>query len=55
MEYRALRDVAKEDIRTYALVETLLQTGMKIGELATLQLEDLKDDMLHIRKYGKNN
>src|SRR3989338_3914876 len=54
MEYRALRDVAKEDIRTYALVETLLQTGMKIGELATLQLEDIKDDMLHIRKYGKN-
>ena len=54
MEYRALRDVAKEDIRTYALVETLLQTGVKIGELATLELEDVKGEVLHIRKYGKN-
>ncbi|MCA9371823.1 tyrosine-type recombinase/integrase [Candidatus Woesebacteria bacterium] len=54
MEYRALRDVAKEDPRTYALVELLLQTGIKIGELATLQLEDVKGDALHVRKYGKN-
>lgn len=54
MEYRALRDVAKEDPRTYALVELLLQTGIKIGELATIRLEDIKTDTLHIRKYGKN-
>ncbi|MBP9691515.1 tyrosine-type recombinase/integrase [Candidatus Woesebacteria bacterium] len=56
MEYRALRDVAKEDDRTYALVEVLLQTGIKIGELATLQLEDInsKEKVIHIRKYGKN-
>ncbi|NTU70062.1 site-specific integrase, partial [bacterium] len=33
LEYRALRDFAKEDPRTYALVEILLQTGIKIGEL----------------------
>jgi site-specific recombinase XerD len=54
LEYRALRDVAKEDSRTYALVEVLLQTGIKIGELASLQLEDIKDDKLEIRQYGKN-
>lgn len=54
MEYRALRDVAKEDARTYAIVETLLQTGIKIGEIATLEIEDIKNDKLHIRKYGKN-
>jgi len=56
MEYRALRDVAKEDIRTYALVEILLQTGIKIGELATLHLEDVAetDGVVHIRQYGKN-
>jgi len=54
MEYRALRDVAKEDKRTYALVETLLQTGIKIGELAALERSDIKEDKLHIRKYGKN-
>lgn len=54
LEYRGLRDVAKEDARTYALVEVLLQTGIKIGELAELHLEDVKEDVLHIRPYGKN-
>ncbi len=54
LEYRALRDFAKEDTRTYALVEILLQTGIKIGELANIHLEDIKDAGLHIRSYGKN-
>ena len=54
MEYRALRDATKDDPRTYALVEILLQTGIKIGELVNLRLEDLKDSSLYIRDYGKN-
>jgi site-specific recombinase XerD len=54
LEYRGLRDVAKEDERTYALVEVLLQTGIKIGELAELRVNDIKADTLHIRPYGKN-
>lgn len=54
LEYRALRDIAKEDPRTYALVEVLLQTGIKIGELAELHLSDIGDNSLHIRSYGKN-
>lgn len=54
LEYRALRDIAKEDPRTYALVEVLLQTGIKIGELAELHLSDISDNGLHIRSYGKN-
>jgi len=53
LEYRALRDFAKEDSRTYALVEILLQTGMKIGELANLRLNDINDSTIHIRNYGK--
>lgn len=53
LEYRALRDFAKEDVRTYALVEILLQTGVKIGELAGLMIDDVKDSSLHIRIYGK--
>lgn len=53
LEYRALRDFAKEDTRTYALVEILLQTGMKIGELANLKLEDINENTIHIRNYGK--
>ena len=54
MEYRALRDVAKEDARTYAMVEILLQTGVKIGELAGLHLDDIKPTSLKIRGYGKS-
>jgi len=53
MEYRALRDATKEDARTYALVELLLQTGIKIGELVNLRLDDIKDDSLYVRPYGK--
>ncbi len=54
LEYRALRDLGKEDPRTYALIEILLQTGIKIGELAELRISDIKDSALHIRAYGKN-
>ena len=53
LEYRALRDVAKEDPRTYALVEILLQTGVKIGELANLRTSDIKGGDIMIRPYGK--
>jgi len=53
LEYRALRDFAKEEARTYALVEILLQTGMKIGELAGLKVGDIKDSTIHINSYGK--
>lgn len=40
-EYRALRDAAKHDPRMYAIIELLLQTGIRIGELAALKLEDI--------------
>lgn len=55
LEYRALRDFAKEDPRTYALVEILLQTGIKIGELTNLHLVDIGDGCLYIRVYGKTS
>ncbi len=48
LEYRGLRDFAKEDVRTYAMVELLLQTGLRIGELADIKLSDIKDDTLVI-------
>lgn len=54
LEYRALRDLAKEDSRTYALIEVLLQTGIKIGELAELRMQDIKENSLFIKGYGKN-
>ncbi|MDO8429286.1 MAG: tyrosine-type recombinase/integrase [Candidatus Daviesbacteria bacterium] len=42
LEYRALRDAARGDIRMSAIIELLLQTGIRIGELSKLQLEDLR-------------
>ncbi|MBI2034359.1 MAG: site-specific integrase, partial [Candidatus Levybacteria bacterium] len=47
-EYRALRDAARNDPRMYAIIELLLQTGIRIGELANLTLDDVKDTELHI-------
>lgn len=49
MEYRALRDACRSDIRTHAIVELFLQTGVRIGELAALQMEDVKEKDLDIR------
>lgn len=44
VEYRALRDSCRDDARISAIVELLLQTGIRIGELANLSLEDLDLD-----------
>ncbi|OGC54515.1 hypothetical protein A2797_00695 [candidate division WWE3 bacterium RIFCSPHIGHO2_01_FULL_48_15] len=43
-EYRALRDAVRNDTRTYAIVELLLQTGLRIGELSRLTTNDVKMD-----------
>ncbi len=44
IEYRALRDSCRGDSRMYAVVEVLLQTGMRISELAALQLHEVDFD-----------
>lgn len=41
LEYRALRDASRGDSRMYAIVEMLLQTGMRISELANLLTTDI--------------
>ncbi len=41
MEYRALRDACRGDVRIFAIVELLLQTGMRISELADLETGDI--------------
>lgn len=60
MEYRALRDVSRVDTRLYAIVEVLLQTGIRIGELANLKMDDLKESKngikyLYIEEQGSHN
>jgi len=60
MEYRALRDVSRVDVRLYSIVEILLQTGVRIGELASLTLDDVrkskngKIDFLYIKALGSH-
>jgi len=53
-EYRALRDAARNDPRMSAVIELLLQTGIRIGELAELRLSDMKEDGLNIRPFEKH-
>jgi len=53
IEYRALRDACREDLRMAAIVELLLQTGMRISELANLKIGDLDQtsNQITIRAY----
>jgi integrase/recombinase XerC len=44
VEYRALRDAAKGDLRIFAIIELFLQTGIRIGELAKLTIDDVNLD-----------
>lgn len=48
-EYRALRDAAKSDKRIFAIIELFLQTGIRIGELSKILLEDIKENNIIIR------
>jgi integrase/recombinase XerD len=53
-EYRALRDAARNDPRMSAIIELLLQTGIRIGELTALRLSDIHKDSLHIPSMEKH-
>lgn len=53
-EYRALRDAARNDNRMSAVIELLLQTGIRIGELANLRLSDINKESLHILPFEKH-
>lgn len=55
VEYRALRDAAKGDLRIFAIIELFLQTGIRIGELAKLTTDDVNLDpanpSIHIKPF----
>lgn len=44
VEYRALRDAAKEDKRYFAIIELMLQTGITTGELERIKISDIHLD-----------
>jgi site-specific recombinase XerD len=58
LEYRALRDAARSDTRTYIIIEILLQTGIRIGELCRIKQSQInlnsKEPSLTVEEYGSN-
>lgn len=52
IEYRALRDTAKTDTRVSAIIELILQTGMRISEVANLKLGNVTRDMITVEAYA---
>lgn len=52
LEYRALRDASRNDIRISAMIELILQTGLRISEVANLKLQDITDNSLKIEGYA---
>jgi site-specific recombinase XerD len=58
LEYKALRDTGRRNPRLYAIIEILLQTGMRIGELSRLRVDDLELEKVpfsaKIAEYASN-
>ena len=52
LEYRALRDVVRSDTRIAAMVELILQTGMRISEVANLKNGNIKENSITIEAYA---
>lgn len=52
LEYRALRDVVRGDTRIAAIVEVILQAGMRISEVANLKTDNIKGEKAKIEAYA---
>ena len=52
LEYRALRDVVRDDLRIAAIIELILQTGVRISEVANLKLENMTNTEIKIEAYA---
>jgi len=51
LEYRALRDACRDDARISAIVELMLQVGIRIGETSRLELNDVSENEIKIKAY----
>lgn len=52
LEYRALRDASRSDVRISAMVELILQTGLRISEVANIKKGDVSDSTLKVEGYA---
>ncbi len=59
MEYLALREVSRENDRLFTMIDLLLQTGIRIGELSRLKIKDIKlnssKSTIFVEKFGSCN
>lgn len=51
IEYRSLRDACRNDLRASAMVELMLQAGLRIKEIENLKLEEVKDGDILVEAY----
>ncbi len=51
IEYRALRDVCRNDTRTTAIVELMLQAGLRIKEIESLKMDQIQGDDIIVEPY----
>jgi len=51
IEYRALRDVCRNDSRTTAIVELMLQAGLRIKEIESLKMDQIQGEDIIIEPY----
>jgi len=51
IEFRSLRDACRNDVRATAIVELMLQAGLRIKEIENLELENIENNDLHIASY----
>jgi site-specific recombinase XerD len=54
VEYLTLKDNCSDNLKLYTIVELLLQTGMRIGELSRLKINDINvnNSTLHISEFS---
>lgn len=52
LEYRALRDAVRSDARISAIIELILQTGLRISEVANLKTKNIKDGVMVVESYA---
>ncbi|MDD4785032.1 MAG: tyrosine-type recombinase/integrase [Candidatus Shapirobacteria bacterium] len=51
IEYRSLRDACRNDSRATAIVELMLQSGLRIKEIENLKLDNVKESEILIENY----
>ena len=52
LEYRALRDAVRNDPRISAMIELILQTGLRISEVANIKTADINEETTKIEGYA---